>query len=90
MKRLRLREDRLEWREVGGEVLALDMDSSTYLGANASGALLWRTLAQGTTHEDLVTELVDAYGISEAQARTDVDAFLGELSEQGLVEVWEE
>ena len=37
---LRLRSRALEWRIVEGEVIAIDGDTSQYLGVNGSGALL--------------------------------------------------
>lgn len=85
-ERLRLRTDAVTWREVDGEVIALGLDSSTYFGTNASGALLWRRLSAGTTREDLVGSLKEAFDLDENRARADVDAFVGDLRQRGLLE----
>ena len=86
MHALRLRPERLEWRRVDGEVIAVDLDASTYLSANESAAPLWEALAEGTTRDDLVDRLVGAYGIDRDLAARDIDDFLGELSEHQLLD----
>lgn len=82
---LRLRGEGVVWREVAGEVIAVDVPYSLYLSANTSGALIWRQLAQGTTREELVDLLADRYGIDSERAAGDVDAFVGQLEERGLL-----
>ena len=46
---LRVRADALEWREVDGEIVALDLRRSVYLAINPSGALLWPALVEGAS-----------------------------------------
>ena len=82
---LRLRSDALKWREIEDEVVAVDMRNSTYLSANESAVLLWRELSEGTTRERLVELLVETYGLDSEQAGRDVDAFLADLTAQGLL-----
>jgi hypothetical protein len=86
MKRLRLRGEGVAWREIDGEIVALDAPTSTYLAANRTGALLWQALAKGATDEDLVSRLVETFGIDAETARADVERFLGELAARGLLE----
>jgi hypothetical protein len=83
---VKLRNDRVRWREIDTEVVAVDVDSSTYLSTNGSGALLWLELAQGTTRDALVERLAQAYLIDAGRAEEDVDSFLGELRGQGLLD----
>ena len=85
MHELRLRPEALVWREIDNELVAVDMASSTYLGTNQSGALLWQMLATGTTHAELVERLVDRFGISSDRAAADVDAFLRGLEGRELL-----
>lgn len=86
MTTLRLRPGAVEWRAVEGEILALEVDSSTYIAANASGALLWERLAEGSTRERLVDDLVAEFGVERQQAEGDVDAFLETLRSRNLLE----
>lgn len=83
---VKLKQDRVHWREIDKEVVAVDVDSSTYLSTNGSGALLWLELAQGTTRDALVERLAQAYLIDFERAESDVDGFLAELRGQGLLE----
>jgi hypothetical protein len=86
MNHLKLRGEGLSWREIDEEVVALDMETATYLSANASGRLLWRALAGGATREELVSCLVDEFEIDAERAAADVDTFIAELSRRGLLE----
>ena len=56
-----------------------------YLSANSSGAVLWRRLLAGATRLQLVQELTERFAIISEQAGSDVDRFLYQLSEAGLV-----
>jgi len=85
MTEIRLNSEAVSWREIDGEVIALGHESSSYLATNATGALLWKSLAAGTSREALVALLVADFGVEEGRAGTDVDAFLNSLSAQGLL-----
>jgi len=82
---LRLREEDLDWREIDGEIVALDAQAAVYLALQGSGAVLWRRLADATTRDGLVDALVDTYGIAATRAAEDVDEFLKMLNERGLL-----
>jgi hypothetical protein len=86
MNELRLRPDDLNWREIDGEVVAVDAETSTYLSANPAGALLWQMLAGGSTREAMAQRLVDEYGIELERASADIDAFVNALQTRGLLE----
>jgi hypothetical protein len=67
------------------ELVALDMQKSLYLGVNSSGRMLWRRLATDASKADLVTLLVETYGIAAEAAARDVGVFLADLDEAGLL-----
>jgi hypothetical protein len=85
MSDLKLRREALEWREVDGEVVALDVGAAEYLAANPTGAVLWRALADGCSRDDLVAALVRAFRVDDQTAERDVDRFLGTLRERDLL-----
>lgn len=91
MGNMKLRVDDITWREIDGDLVILDLRSSTYLTANASGTVLMRQLTEERTLSQLVQALVDAFGIPEGRARQDVQTFIDELGENGLLEraAWE-
>ncbi len=83
---LRLRNEGLEWRAVEEEIVVLDVEDSVYLAANQTGAMLWKALAAGTTRAVLVALLIESFGITTDQAEVDVDRFLSQLTDRGLLE----
>lgn len=83
---MRLRADAVRWREIDGEVVAVDLDNSTYLTTNESGVHLWRRLTEGTTREELVAELVELFDIERERAEIDVDRFVTQLESRNLLE----
>jgi hypothetical protein len=83
--RLRLRDDALEWRELEGEIVAVDMRESVYMTVNQSGAILWPALLEGATKEELVERLMTAFALDRAAAAHDVDAFVEMLERQDLI-----
>ena len=86
MSELRLRRDRLHWLEADGEIVALDERSLMYLNANPAGAVLWQSLAQGASREELIQGILDEFDVDEATASADVDRFLAELDARDLLE----
>jgi coenzyme PQQ synthesis protein D (PqqD) len=76
----------LTWREINGEVVILDLEASKYLSLNGTGALLWSALAEGADDAQLIELLTERYGIDEATATRDVDAFLDRCATLGLVQ----
>jgi hypothetical protein len=84
-EQLRLRAESLHWRLVEGEVVALDVSRSVYLGVNATGARLWEALARGATHEQLVALLRDTFSRDPSDAERDVTAFVGQLAARDLL-----
>jgi predicted anti-sigma-YlaC factor YlaD len=84
--RVRLRGDRLEWRAVGEEIVALDIADSTYLAVGPVGAAMWPRLAEGASVEELVGVVLDQFEVDADTARRDIDAFLDELAARDLLE----
>ena len=83
----RLRDADLDWREVEGELVALDLRESRYLAINRSGQILWGALAEeeGATRDELIERLAGAFEIDRERAAADVDAFTGELESRDLL-----
>jgi coenzyme PQQ synthesis protein D (PqqD) len=86
MTELRLQKGTVDWREVDGELVALERSDAVYLAGNESATILWRALASGTTDTALAELLVAKYRISHETARTDVARFLAGLQSRGLLE----
>ena len=83
--RLRLRTDDLDWRELEGEIVALDLREAEYFAVNRTGTLLWRAIAGGASRPELVALLVDEFGLTETAAAEDVERFVTDLEHRRLV-----
>lgn len=82
---LRLRPG-VDWRDVQGDVVALDVRRAVYLATNDAGGVLWSRLSSGATREELVAALLDEFDVMPDQAEADVDSFLRRLEDLDLVE----
>jgi hypothetical protein len=47
--------------------------------------VLWKCLVDGASKSQLITKLVELYGIDKAQATTDVGAFIDRLTDLDLL-----
>jgi hypothetical protein len=83
---LRLRSKELTWREVDGEIIALDLTSSLYFTANRTGTLLWTHLVEGARLSDLTALLAARYTLTEGDARHHVSSFIALLDSHSLLE----
>jgi hypothetical protein len=82
--RLRVAE-RNVWSELGDEVVILDLESSSYLGLDEVAAAIWNLLAEPRTVDELEEYLLATYDVDRAKLREDLDPFLEQLIERGLV-----
>jgi hypothetical protein len=86
MGKMKLRADDITWREIDGDLVILDLRSSTYLTANASATVLMRELTENRTLQQLVQSLVDAFDLPEGRAGQDVATFVDDLLQRGLLD----
>ena len=73
-------------RDVGDELVLLDVDSGNYFRVNGSGAELWQQLSSGASEGDLIAYLTSEFGIDTELAERDVKVLLAALLERNLVE----
>jgi Coenzyme PQQ synthesis protein D (PqqD) len=84
-ERFSLDSERAVWREVGEEIVILDVPTATYLTLNSSAVTLWKHLEDGASPAELAAALVTTYEIGEEKAAMDVQRFLGALKERSLI-----
>ena len=83
---MRLRKADVTWQQLDDEIIILDLNGGEYLSVNGSGAFLWKQLDAGAEFEGLVSSLSDEYDLPRERAHDDVEAFLTQLREAGLLE----
>jgi hypothetical protein len=83
---VRLREDELVTREVGGKVMILDLASSTYFAVGGAGVAILDALRDGdVTEDDVVARLLTRFDVDRHTLEADVTAFLDRLGQAGLL-----
>ncbi len=83
---MRLRGEDLTWQEIDGELVILDLARSSYLTTNGTGAFLAKLLVTDHSVDDLAAALATEYGITQDEAREDVETFVAELRRLELLE----
>lgn len=56
------------------------------ISTNSTGAFLWDKVQSDITREELISALLDEFDVSEADAESDVDLFIEELTKQKILE----
>lgn len=77
-------------RELDGETILLDPESGTYYALNEVGSRVWELAAERPSVEEILRRLGEEYAVDESTLGRDVDALLGRLLDEGLIEVSEE
>ena len=72
-------------RLVGEETVLLDLASGTYFGVDGVAQRIWELIAEGKSLGQTTAVIVSEFDVDEAQAETDVLAFVSELVERGLL-----
>ena len=83
---MHLRDEGLTWQDLDGQVVVLDLRSSSYLELNSSASILFLQLSEGGSQESLVAALISAYRLDEDTADRDVRAFLEVMAQHDLLD----
>ena len=70
-----------------GESVLLNLDTELYLGLNASGSTILKELTESDSVEDAYRALLARYEVDPERLRSELERFLRQLMEQGLVEL---
>jgi hypothetical protein len=83
---IRIKAKSAAWRQVDDETVVLQLETSTYLGVNRTGTILWPAMVEGTSRAELIERLIAECGIDRDRAEGDVDAFVSACQSRGLLE----
>ncbi|MCL4672321.1 MAG: lasso peptide biosynthesis PqqD family chaperone [Sphingomonadaceae bacterium] len=73
--------------EMDGDLVMMSIERGEYYGVGEVGTRIWELIERPQTLAELVAALCSEFEIGEAQCRSDIVAFLGELESNGLVVV---
>ena len=72
-------------REVGGEMMLMDLESGTYFGLDSVGMRIWQLLADGQSTAQILDRLESEFDVTPEQLGQDVSTLLQTLGEHNLV-----
>lgn len=73
--------------DLEGEVAILNLKNSVYYGLNPVAASVWSLIQKPKTFAEIRDALLDMYEVESAQLESDLQVLLGQLSEQGLIDI---
>ena len=79
------RDRRTASRILAGEAVVLTPMNSRIHGLNETGSRIWELLESEPTVGELVARIHTEFQVSEEQARVDIEAFVEELKNRGLI-----
>ena len=75
------------FRDLGGELVLLNLESGVYFGLDPVGTRIWHLLKEPCALEQILDALVDEYDVARGQCERDLLRFSGHLREKALIEV---
>ena len=78
-------DDQISTRLDGEEVI-LHRGSEKYFGLNEVGTLLWESLEEPRTVDELVATVSEEFDVSEEQCHKEVESFVDDLDAADLIE----
>lgn len=72
------------WRRYDDQVAVISLDTSRVRLFNPVGSFLWER-CDGSTVDQLVAAVCERFAVDEVSARADVEAFLDDLVQRGLL-----
>ena len=73
--------------DLAGEAAILNLKNSVYYGLDPVGASVWNLIQEPKTFAEIRRVLLGIYEVDSSQLESDLQALLGQLSEQGLIDI---
>jgi pyrroloquinoline quinone biosynthesis protein D len=85
MTAIKKSDERISEASVDDEVVVMRLDSGEFFSLTGTGATIWRLIDGRRDREELLSALADEYHAEEDQLAGDLDAFLRQLSDNGIL-----
>jgi hypothetical protein len=79
--------DGVIWRDLGGDVVILNVETGVYFGLDGSGGQIWRELVKHGTIEKTFQSLKQQFDIEPDELRRDLDALVDQFVQKRLVQL---
>jgi hypothetical protein len=78
--------DGVTWRDVGGDVVILNVETGAYFGLDGAGAQIWREFVEHGSVEKTLAALKRDFDAEPDVIRRDLDALVKKLLDKRLVQ----
>ncbi len=75
------------FRELVGEAVLLDLKTQRYYGLDTIGTRIWQLLSEQKRTDAVYEAMLAEFEVDDTQLRQDLDAFIHELEDAGLIEL---
>lgn len=73
------------YRNLGGEVVLVHLQTNKIFALNATGARLWELLIEGHSHREIRERLLEEFTVTERELDREVEELLSTLQDERLV-----
>lgn len=77
--------DHVEFNQVDGDFILLDLERGTYHGLDRVASVIWKALSSHGDPEKALEDVVARFDVDESRARKDLGDLLEDLETQGLL-----
>lgn len=74
-------------RQVGEEMVILDLAGGEYFGLDPVGARIWQLLSEGRNLAEVCETMLTEYDVSQAEIETDLLRLCATMLDKGLIKV---
>ena len=80
--------DDVVWRDLGGEIVILNLATQHYFGLTGAGNDIWRLIAEHGSSDKIIDDLADSYdNVDARRLRGEFENLVRELAEKGMVRI---
>ena len=77
--------DGVIWRDLGGDIVILNVETGVYFGLDGSGGQIWRELAKHGSIEKTFESLRQRFDAESDELRRDIDEMVNQFVQKRLV-----
>ena len=67
------------WKEVGGQVVVLHIETGRYYSLNNPGSLIWKGLMDGLSPDRIIERLCSVFDVDKSTANKDTEEMIRDL-----------
>jgi hypothetical protein len=75
------------WRELGGEIVMLDLANQRYFGLSGAGSEMWQLIVEHGSSDSVIDLMLAKYDVDPANLKADFDQLVNELAAKGMLRV---